>query len=165
MFTTTNLNNEPGRYALIAEACLPVLIIWFFGYYMQVDKSSGSNIRGIPSPTAFAIIWVLIVIIWTIGLVLTAMDETSIMTVALVGSFSLVALFVCGFWLMTYGTNKVDATQALLLGTAAGVAMTVSAVCGTGPQDSTTVASLFYGLITCWFGCASLLGYLEINKI
>ncbi len=156
MFTTANLDAQQGRYAVIAEAALPGLILLIGGYYYKQKHSSNlSDVR--ESTFLMGLLWFLLVAAWTIALVLTAMDETSVMTVALVGSFSFVSLMVCWYWLSMEYKDRENASRSLFVAIAAGVATTICAVNGTGPQDSTTVASLFYGLITVCFGAASLI--------
>ncbi len=162
MFDVQTLNDFPLRYLLIAEACLPFFIVFIIGN-LFIPASDGIN--GRPKSWVFAIVWVLLVVMWTLGLVVTAMDEPSCLTASLVGSFSFVALLMCVVWLISHKLNPAGTAspQVLLVATAMMVATTVCSLNGSAPEDSKTLVTTFYSFIATWLGAATLFNYLEIN--
>ncbi len=146
MFNIANLNNEKGRYALIAESILPIFIMFILGYTLIPQNAQNPILR--PPSWIFVFLWFLIIVMWTLALLITAMDESSTLIIALVGSLSLISLLAC-FHCLIYNSYK-----SLLLCFVTMISTTIVALNGSAPQDSRIVSTLFYSLIAIWFGIA-----------
>ncbi len=161
MFDTTTLTNFPFRYLLIAESCLPFLIIFVIGFIFSPTKNAGANIKGRPPGWMFGLVWFVLVVMWTLALIVTAMDEPSCLIATLIGCFSFVALMACLFWLIFHKMHPDN--YALILATTMMVATVISSLNGLAALESKTLTSIFYGIIGAWLGTATLLNFLEIN--
>ena len=165
MFSTANLKIQPGRYALIAESILPVIFILIVGSFLRPTNAAGENVVGRPPGIVFGIVWFILVCMWTLALVVTAMDERSLLIVILIGCFSLISLMACLFWLVSYKQNKKDfSAMSLIVATAMMIGCVISSMNGLAPQASKTISSLFYSFIATWLSAATLFNYIEINK-
>lgn len=165
MFSTALLEEQQGRYALIAEACLPAIVILIIGFFFRPTGLAGKNINGRPPAFVFGLVWVLLVFMWTVALILTAMDEPSLRIVILVGFFSLFSLLACLTWLVSYQKNeKKISAMTLIVAVTAMIGCVVASMNGLAPEASKTMSSLFYAFTATWLGTATMLNYLEINK-
>ena len=87
MFNTSALNEQTGRYALIAESILPPLVIFIIGGLWFRPKPK-NIVTGQPAPFMFGLIWFALVAMWLIGLVIVACDTLDTLSLCLIGIFS-----------------------------------------------------------------------------
>lgn len=165
-FDTEKWQNQPGRYALVAESCLPIILILIVGgIAFQPGPDAGANVAGRPVAPVFITVWVLITIMLLFGLLLVSMHVDSIVGLVLIAVFYLLATLMCFAWLIAYKENKAIAAQILLLALAC---MASTAILTTASEfdnrDAKPVACLFFTLPTIWLIGASIFNYIEINK-
>lgn len=165
-FDTQRLQDQPGRYTLVAESCLPILLILLVGGLVyQPGPDAGKNVAGRPVASVFITVWVLITIMLFFGLFLVSMHVGSIVSLVLIGVFYLLATLMCFAWLVVYKQNKADAAQVLLLALACMASTTILTTASRfDDEDAKLVSCLFFTLPTVWLIAASVFNYIEINK-
>lgn len=164
MFSTNLLEAQPARYAMIAESVIPPIGIFLAGYWLGPGKNAGSKVNGRPAGAVFGIVWTILVIIWTLSLILVAMNTVDTLSLSLIGVLSLFAVFFCILWLWVYKyESKAAGAQVLLLALACSVSCTIISLASETPSDAKVLISWFFGMISTWLGVASMYNYLEIN--
>ena len=162
MFSHTLLDKNQGRYTLIAEACLPPLIFWVLGWFVWKNTS-----KELPRPSGilFMLLWVLVIAAWTIALVLSAMDEISVVTVSLVGSFSVVALLCCLMFMTTCRNHKDSATKSLMVAALCMTMATVASLSGdpATERDSVTTSSILYAFVAAMLGTSLMMSHVYLH--
>lgn len=165
MFNTQILKTQPSRYATIASAVLPPLLILIIGgTVFNPGKSAGTNVVGRPVPIVFGIVWFLITVMLLLALVISALNVESIVALSLITVFCVLSTVLCFAWLIVYKTSKPNAAQVLLLAFVLMFATTLVSVSCNCQENAKITSSLFFGLATAWLSIASLLNYVEINK-
>ncbi len=162
MFNTDVVNSssadyQPGRIALLVEAGIVVVVFCFLKWFSMTNKE---NELKVPDGVLWNFLWFIMVAAWTIGLVCTALDETSIVTVSLVGCFSLVALIACWWATSTYNNaSQSDAAKCVILAAMMMSLCTIAAVTGNAPNDSLTMSSIFYAFAASTLGTAAVMSH------
>ncbi len=159
MFDTSTVNAQQGRIALLVEAALPILVFLLLSWVFPMKKHP--RVEGL----MFRVLWFLMIAAWVIGLVVTALDETSIVTMSLVGSFSIVALIAC--WWATSSFSKGDPSDGAKMITLAALMMglcTIAAVTGEAPNDSLTMSSIFYAFVAGTLATGVVLVHADLGK-
>jgi chromate transport protein ChrA len=101
---------------------------------------------------------------WTLALIISAMNVETVYALVLIAVFALVAVLVCVVWMWLYKHNhKSSAGRWLLVGFAASVASLIVSLTASQPEDARICSSVFYGMVSTWLLCASMFQYLEIN--
>jgi len=116
MFNVNLLNNQSGRYALIAEAILPPLFLFLIGGFFfarKMQENERVTFEGKPSPGAMWLLWFLVTCMWLIGLVIVAMDTLDTLSLCLIGIFSFLAIVASFVSMMFFklGCNDVNTNQ------------------------------------------------------
>ena len=166
LFSTSLLNREPGRYALIAESVLPILLISIIGpACLNPGKLAGNNVQGRPPWIAFPIIWTAIVLMLFFGMLLISMHVVLTSSLAFIGCCYFVSVFACFLWLIVYQKSKTIASQILLIAFTFMLATTgLSAASSYDNELAKSIATLFCAIPTGWLVAATLFNYLEIQK-
>ncbi len=166
MFSNALLNAEPARYAMIVESILPPICILISGIWLNPGKQAGSNIQGRPKPIMFGIIWVILVLLWTLSLVIVALNTVDMLSLILIGILSFVVIFLCVLWMWIYKFySKAVAAQILLLVLICMISCSVITVSSQTPSDAKIISAWFFSIIATWCGIASLYNYIEINQV
>jgi len=171
MFNVNLLNNQSGRYALIAEAILPPLFLFLIGGFFfarKMQENERVTFEGKPSPGAMWLLWFLVTCMWLIGLVIVAMDTLDTLSLCLIGIFSflaIVASFVSMMFLSWDATmsTRINSTFCVLFAFGCMVATSAVTFGSQTPSDSKVVSGLFFALIAAWLGVATGYGYLGLN--
>lgn len=164
MFSTHLLNAQPARAVLLAESALPPICILFAGIWLNPGKTAGQNVVGRPSPRVFAIVWVLLVIMWTFGLIFVALNTMDILSLVLIGVLSLIAILMCLLWMYMYKyKSKSAAAQVLLVSLMCMISTTVITTCSDTEREPRLLASWFFSVIAGWLAIASMLNLFEVN--
>lgn len=158
----TLLNDNPGRIALLVEAGVPPVIFLLLGFFMW-----RATTKPIPRPSGslFMVLWFCFVVAFTIALVITALDEISVVTVCLIGSFSIVALICCMVFMTTYGTDKASAANLLMIAAMMMSMATVASLSGDPLSDknSVTTSSVLYAFVSSMLGTGVVMTHVYLQ--
>ena len=165
MFTTTLLKAEKWRYVLIAEAALPSLMLGIGSIWFAPKSDAALTVVGRPPARVFGYVWIFLIIIWTLSLVLSAMNLEKNLALLGVGLFSLFCLATCLTWLILYKKLQKELAYFALLGSV--LFMALATVCGVSsnsisPNAKTFIASSL-AIITSWLLFASNFALVELN--
>ncbi len=173
IFDTSLLSSEPARYTVIAEAVLPGFLILILGYFMTHDrKEMGKYLNGVPEGLTYALIWFLIVVLWTLALVVAALNFSAT-ALAVVAGTSFLALIMGTLWVYMYSKRSDDeknvwvkstsAPQVLLVAVVALLTSAVAAAGNAASEESRIAVSSMLAAISGFYGYFLLLNYLDIN--
>lgn len=161
LFSTEKLN--VGRYVSIGAAFLPPVLIFSLGAVWRPGSDS-SDVNGRPKSFVFAMMWIIITLLWTFSLVVASFRFKSL-DLILLQVFAVATLFGCLLWLWQYHSQKKAAAAQLLLLTWFLSTLTLTtAVTSESEFDSTKIVSLSFVPLFCWLVAATLFNYLEIQK-
>jgi hypothetical protein len=113
IFDTTLLNNEPARYTVIAEACLPGFLFLIVGYFMFRDVVLFENLIGHPDSLFDRMTWFVMIALWTIGLVVAALNFSPA-ALAVVGATSLLAILFGALWMYYITAEASEAEKSAM---------------------------------------------------
>jgi tryptophan-rich sensory protein len=163
MFSNTLLNQEPGRYAVVAESILPIVLIGASFFAMSPGPKAGAIVRGRPPPIAFGMIWTLLAVLMFFSLLIASMnfDTTSLILFAV---FALFVMIGCVMWVWKYTRgHKVDASYFLVFTSLSSALALVSSLGSTLNSDARITVSLLSTPLFVWTVFAGMFGYLELN--
>ncbi len=167
MFATNLLKAEPWRYACIIEAVLPALVIGAGATWFSPTSQTAKNVKGRPPGWAFGVIWLVLIIVWTLALILSAMNMRKNMALLGLIIFSLLSLIMCFAWLIL---NKKDLKIMAYFSILAAMAcMFIATLCAATSESQNVNAKTFstvsFGVVGLWLFVASNLSLTELNKL
>jgi hypothetical protein len=105
IFNTSMLSAEPARYVVIAEACLPGIIFLIMAWWMRSGYGDiYPKVYGAPRGAFEVLTHLVMVALWTIGLVVAACNLSST-ALCVVAATSMLALVFGFLWLWMYVGN------------------------------------------------------------
>lgn len=163
IFDTTLLYKEKARFAVIAEACLPGLLLLVMSmFYERAGQKTLKHFGKGMAPEMFAMLWFLLVVAWTIALVVAAMNFAQ-NGLILVAAFSMIALVACVWWSFLYSDEKrrPEAAKVLILADIVLWAAVIAAGACVASEDSKLTVAILLSPIAVWFTLSTVLGVVE----
>jgi hypothetical protein len=176
IFDTTLLNNEPARYVVIAEACLPGLIFLIIGFLMFSKKFTKfekydsetiwDHVNGGPTRTMDCISWLVMVALWTIGLVVAALNFSST-ALAVVAATSLLTILMGAIWMLWFDPEKKNDSYApsiaLYIAFIGMITSAIAAAANSADENARLATAAMLAPVAGFFGYLMMINYLQFN--
>ena len=166
IFDTSLLKQEPWRYAFIAEAALPAVMLGIGSVWFAPKNNAAQKVVGRPPGVAFGIIWLFLIIIWTLALILAAMNFQKNVALFGIGIFALCCVIMCFVWLVLYQKMHKNLAFFAILASLAfmfGATLCASTSDSSRSKDAQTLVTVFFGMVGLWLLIASNLSLVELN--
>lgn len=110
MFETDLINSQTGRYVVVAESVLPIIMLIVLAYFWGAKLQTNTKIPKI----AMIVVWTILTLLWFLALLISAFnfDSTGLVVYAV---FSLITMLVCVLWAWLFVSGKTQWATGLLM--------------------------------------------------
>ena len=139
----------------------PCFILGLGSTIYRPGSSAGENVKGLPKPIFFSIVWLILTVLWSISIIYASFNiENNDGLLITLHVFSIMTLICCILWLAMYKKDKKTISAQIMLLSLL-FAMLMLSTC-TLTQE--VVPTLCITPLCVWLLGATLFNYLEINS-